>query len=383
MKLDLEYGTAAYWAAVTAGQISWEEAEAEQLRRGPQLDDQADAGGRSGALAQLVAGIKIRRPRRRKSPSLGPRLTPAARDLLLALMHLADQARFSAAKVELAARIGVHPDTVRRGLRQLEAEDLVITTHRPGPRPDLDRPSIFTITPAGWAYLNRRPPATMATTVDVADLAAGSSSSTAKLRHPTGLRKKNSVQEPASRPAIRSAPGRAASGPGAHTEMNPNTAGMAGPAEEHPDKKIFRQDGGAVFPVARSAATEDALPTGPESAGGAAQNPELEKIGFSAALALLPAGAALSGPCDWRRIIDRERSIRLSKFHPAAWLRAIAAHGQDMALLAVAVALLRPASASGRPISSRAAYLGGLLRRNNPDLDPIRSLKPLLEQAHN
>lgn len=368
MKLDLEYGSAAYWAAVTAGQISWEEAEAEQLRRGRQLDDQAGAGGRLGALAQLVAGIKIRRPRRRKSPSLGPRLTPAARDLLLALMHLADQARFSAAKVELAARIGVHPDTVRRGLRQLEAEDLVITTHRPGPRPDLDRPSIFTITPTGWAYLNRRPPATMATTIDLADLAGGRVSSTAKLRHPTGLKKKDSVQEPASRPAMRSAPGRAASGPGARTRNAPSTAGMASIAEEHLEKKIFRQDGGAVFPAARSVTAEDAPTAGPEPTAGAAPGPETEKIGLLAALALLPAGAALSGPCDWRRIIDRERSIRLSKFHPAAWSRAVDAHGRDVALLAAAIALLRPAEASGRVIRSRAAYLGGILRQPAPNI---------------
>lgn len=376
MKLDLEYGTAAYWAAVTAGQISWEEAEAEQMRRGPQLDDQVNAGGRSGALAQLVAGIKIRRPRRRKPPSLGPRLTPAARDLLLALVHLADQARFSAAKIELAARIGVHPDTVRRGLRQLEAEDLVITTHRSGPRPDLDRPSIFTITPTGWAYLNRRPPAAMATTINVADLAAGSGSSTAKLRHPTGLKKKDSVQEPASRLAMRSAPGRAASGPGAHIEINPSTPGMAGSTEEHLDKKIFRQDGGADFPAARSAATEDAPPTGPKAATDAAPGLDIEKIGLLAALALLPTGAALSGPCDWRRVIDRERSIRLSKFHPAAWSRAVDAHGSDVVLLAAAVALLRPAEASGRAIRSRAAYLGGILRRQSPEV--LASLQALL-----
>ncbi len=75
------------------------------------------------------------------------------------------------------------------------------------------------------------------------------------------------------------------------------------------------------------------------------------------------------------------RRTELSKFNGAAWSRAVETHGEACCLLAAALVMLRARSADGREIDarSRASYLGGILRVENPN--PAASLRFILGET--
>ena len=361
-----------------------------------------------------------RRPslRPRRPPSLGPRLTPAALDLLRVLAQLSRIGEVAPTKAELGMRIGRHMDTVRRALRCLEAENLIDTQHRHGPRPDCDRPSIYRVLPLGWAWLgwgaqaaDDRAADDRAQDAPATDLAAASHPSPGHpspghpvlpeapaealaaasarphlneaprseiMRHP-------SESESDSVEGKMSAPGRGASGtPGAPASLasaETRTSAGAGPDKSPRATPIHgaRQEprGGA----ARRSRARAGMPA--RRGGEAGDAASLDALARRAVDALSARGAFLgsrSRPLTsaWAAL-DFLRRTELSKFHGAAWFRAVDIHGERCCLLAAAVAMLRSRSADGRGISddrSRASYLGGILRVETPN--PAASLRFLL-----
>lgn len=366
-----------------------------------------------------AAASRPRRPslRPRRPASLGPRLTPAALDLLRVLAQLARTGEVAPTKAELGTRIGRHMDTVRRALRCLEAENLIDTQHRHGPRPDCDRPSIYRVLPLGWAWLGWRAQATddpatedRATAERVTDAresdaqASDSRLTDNRTGHPvpaaapaaargmaprcrprSEIMRHPSESESDSVEGKMSAPGRGATGaPGApaslaSTETRPSASGR--PDTSPPATPIHgaRQEprGGA----ARRSRARAGMPAG--RGGEAGEGASLDALARAAVVTLSARGAFLGsrgGPqtSPWAAL-DYLRRTELSKFHGAAWSRAVEVHGARCCLLAAAVAMLRSRSADGRGIAddrSRASYLGGILRVETPN--PAASLRFLL-----
>ena len=182
-----------------------------------------------------------------------------------------------------------------------------------------------------------------------------------------------------------SAPGRGATGaPGAPaslalTETRPSASGR--PDTSPPATPIHgaRQEprGGA----ARRSRARAGMPA--RRGGEVGEGATLDALARVAVDTLSARGAFLGsrgGPqtSPWAAL-DYLRRTELSKFHGAAWSRAVEVHGARCCLLAAAVAMLRSRSADGRGIAddrSRASYLGGILRVETPN--PAASLRFLL-----
>src|SRR5690606_39558448 len=98
----------------------------------------------------------------------------------------------------------------------------------------------------------------------------------------------------------------------------------------------------------------------------------------AAASRLHPSRAPIIEKLDPFDVLDAVRRQHFSHFDQLAWHRALAAHGRETALLAVALALLRPQDGRGREIRSKASYLGGMLRQSRGALNPVASLSSLL-----
>lgn len=296
--------------------------------------------------------------RRLDRASMGHWITASQDRLLRALIHCFDAGRSDPSIEELAARVGCHPRTVQLGLSRLKSLELILVTARPT-KDGRNRTNVFTILPEAFARLHRR---------------ESSDSWVKNFAHPSDIRKKDSVTA-----SIRSAPRRPADrGPGAPATLtsNPNTSGMAGTTDERQGRqKNLRQDGGRVFHRGSRTGSSAARPTGPQPAAADRPATNSEFLASRAAAALLPPGKTASAADPWTEI-ERERSVRLSRFHNGAWQRAIAVHGRERCLLAAAVAMLKPVSAVGDEIQSRAAYLGGMLR--SASLDPASSLRLIL-----
>lgn len=327
-----------------------------------QLGIDAPSAPRTPMLAEVDARATTSRrgPYRRRldRASMGHWITASQDRLLRALIHCFDAGRSDPSIEELAARVGCHPRTVQLGLSRLKSLELILVTARPT-KDGRNRTNVFTILPEAFARLHRR---------------ESSDSWVKNFAHPSDIRKKDSVTGP-----IRSAPRRPADrGPGAPATLtsSPNTPGMAGTTEERQGRqKSLRQDGGRVFHRGSRTGSSAARPTAPQPAADDRPAANSEFLASRAAAALLPPGKAVNAADPWTEI-ERERAIRLSRFHNGAWQRAIAVHGRESCLLAAAVAMLKPISAAGDEIKSRAAYLGGMLR--SASLDPASSLRLIL-----
>ncbi len=328
---------------------------------------------------------RARRARPGRPAGLGPRLTPAAWDLLRVLAQLANDGEVAPTKAELSTRIGRHMDTVRRALRHLEAEDFIDTQHRAGPRPDCDRPSIYRILPLGWAWLGRGDRMSPTATGAAVETAAGRAGAVKRAMPPRSENMRHPSESESDSVEVKmSAPGRDADGvPGA-----PASLSLAEPPTRAADSPELPETSSPIH-VARQA------PRGGASSGSKAptdrprqgrrmsgEGAAMQGLAARAVAALSARGAFLgrfAGPLvsPWSALAYLRRT-ELSKFNGAAWSRAVETHGETCCLLAAALVMLRARSADGREIDarSRASYLGGILRVENPN--PAASLRFIL-----
>ncbi len=295
--------------------------------------------------------------RRLDRASMGHWITASQDRLLRALVHCWDGGRSDPSVDELAARVGCHARTIQLGLARLRDLELILITPRPT-RDGRNRTNVYTILPEAFARLHR---------VETTD------SWVKNFAHPSDIMKKDSVT------AKRSTPRRPANrGPGVPATLKSasSTENSASRASTRKDQKQeIRQDGGRVFQPDSPARTPDAPRTGPRPNPAGHRPGKSDVLAARAAAALARPGSDRTGDDAWSAL-DRERSIRLSRFHYGAWSRAVQAHGRENCLLAAAVAMLRPAAAGGDEIQSRAAYLGGMLR--SLALDAAASLDTIL-----
>lgn len=356
-KLDFEYGRR---RTAFADQFA-DETDAQMIL----LVDLAQA-----ALDRLWAGTPAakalkaaRRPYKRRldRASLGPWLSGTTDRTLRAVLELHDAGRSSACRDELAARVGCHPETIRLALKRLDEVGYVRVTQRPTRTPGRNLPNLITMTAAGFRRLGR--PA------DAAAIEAASAAvRTKKIRPPS--ESKDSVttkRGAADRDANRVPAARAAQAPLPTTTARIDETGLI----ESPTPAGFARQKSSG-PTVEAETAQMMPPDRPAIAPGAPQDSSMVWVAQAAARKLTPP----ENPRDAREspfaVIDRARRQRLSQFHGAAWSRAVEFHGREKALLAAALAMLRPTDVNGAPIKSRAAYLGALLRR--PDMDPAASL---------
>lgn len=348
---------------------AWE-ARVEQARRQAKPNQPAGDHTYYDDLAQLrraeaKRGSYTKRPR----PASLPDLRGCDGDVLRVLSQLADQGKSAISKSEIGRRIGKHPETVRLSLRRLESAGMLRTAQRQGVaiRQDngrvirIDPPNHFTITDKGWMTLNRRPPAA----------ARSAAVSTKKFRHPseskniTTCTEERSAAKAAHTTAARSAP------TGAARPIEPK------PATTAPSRtaRLHSGNAGGTFGAKKP----------DQPSGSTAQRPRnrrepasAEALARAAAQKLIGSEIEFTAKDDPFEILDRVRRQHLSRFDGGAWSRAVAAHGRETALLAAAVAMLRREDGRGRPITSRASYLGAMLRQSPAALNPAPSLHLLV-----
>lgn len=314
--------------------------------------------------AEIKRGTYTKRPR----PASLPDLRGCDGDVLLVLSYLAHQGKSAVSKSEIGRRIGKHPETVRLSLRRLEAAGMLCTAQRQGVaiRKEngrvirIDPPNSFTITDKGWMTLSQQPPAA----------ARSAAVSTKFFRHPSESKNITTCTnersaETAHTTAARSAP-----------------IGAARPTMPKPETPEPSRE--AKLPSGKAGGSSGG--TNPHRLScGAAQKPINRREPASAEALARAAAQKLTGPeiefaaaGDPFEILDRVRRQHLSRFDGGAWSRAVMAHGRETALLAAAVAMLRREDGRGRPITSRASYLGAMLRQSPAALNPAPSLHLLV-----
>lgn len=296
--------------------------------------------------------------KRSRPQSRGVALTPTERDVIEVLAELSCIGRVAVSNAELSNRVGKHADTVRLATKGLAVKGLLLK-HERRTADGRNRPNVFNITPYGWTMLNRRPP-----------IQTFAKPTPEKIRHPSEDKKNTSTDERSAADAAhnktaRSAPnGAARSAESSHAPTAPSRTG-----------KLHSGNAGGTFGG-----------QSPDASGGSTASKPLnrrqpasgEALARAAAKKLLGSQIEFTAQRGAFEMLDLIRQQHLSRFDNGAWSRAEAIHGRERALLAVAVALLRQEDGQGRPIRSRASYLGQMLRRPPAAMNPAPSLHLLV-----
>ena len=293
---------------------------------------------------------------------LGHDLTKSQFDVLLVLAQLSDMGILTPAISEIANRIGRHRDTVRRALRRLEECELIHTMHRPSNDPLHDLPNLYTVLPAGWLRLNRRP--------------SGSDQMAyppEKIRHPSDSLLKTDVTGLGGAPdGARLAALSRPHGRGQPTELEPDIS--------NPESTPVCQQADKAASRAEQTRGESSKTAPPEPFSSPAEGSDVD-LAYRAAKILDPTGTKNLRPVAAFGWLENHRRQHLGKFSSVAWTRAVQRLGWQTCLLAYAVTALRSRTATGREIQSRAAYLGGILRRGH-EASPAKSLAALTQKRY-
>lgn len=294
--------------------------------------------------------------RRQERQGLGAWLTPTQERLLRVLAHCIDTGRPCPAVIELANRVGCSERAIRYGLTRLVELEMVSRLQRPSRNPRRSMTNRYSLLPQGWLRLGRRGSVGTVTRQKIAE------PSDSKIIPCTGNR-----SAPLGAPAVaRSAPNGAARPPEPQSEGLPPSRSSeirietAGSGFADGDKRQSSR-----YSINQSAKTE----VGAHS---------MIELARTVAARISGSEKRLKASPDPFALLDSLRRQQLSKFHGAAWLRAVAAHGREIALLAAAVAMIRREDSHGRPIQSAASYLGAMLRLPPGHLDPMASLRGLI-----
>lgn len=258
-------------------------------------------------------------------------------------------------------RTGYSRSQVQRSLRQLEEHKMLQRRIRPSSNPRRHLPSILTVTALGWTWLNRIPMPSPSP-----DFSAQ------KIGHPSEIKTNNTCTKD-ERSAAVAAHSSARATPSAAARPEPERLVAAASPEGFTTEGTLGRD--LEDPAKCEPALDTSRPVKVDSAAGRAIPVRLARL---AAAKLHPSRAPNIDDLDPFDVLDAVRRQHLSLFHADAWSRALEAHGRETALLAAALALLRPTDGRGRPIRSAASYLGGMLRQSPGALNPLPSLVPLL-----
>ncbi|MFN4278030.1 MAG: hypothetical protein ACK4FJ_17175 [Ferrovibrio sp.] len=292
-----------------------------------------------------IAEIHTPLPRRPRQERRGPghRLTGTQELLLQQLAFLNDLGITKVSIPELAQRVGCSRRGIQYSMARLIELRYVAREIRPSQNPRHHLPSNITVLPAGWVRINRIGPAPV-------------QSGAQKQAHPSEIKNNNSCTK-ADRSAAAASPNSARATPSAAARREPER-----PAKAETSMMTTGKEEGKTHAPAR-----------------VIQSSESVNIARKAAVALHPSRAPVIDMVDPFDVIDAVRMQRLSRFHHAAWQRAVEIHGREKALLAAAVALMRRKDQNNRPIQSAASYLGGMLRKPSSGLNPLASLTNLLK----
>ncbi|MBS4047904.1 MAG: hypothetical protein KG075_16290 [Alphaproteobacteria bacterium] len=290
------------------------------------------------------AEIRTPRPRRPRQERHGPghRLTGTQELLLQQLAFLNDLGITTVSIPELAQRVGCSRRGIQYSLARLIELRYVAREIRPSHNPRHHLPSKITVLPAGWVRINRIGPAPVL-------------SGTQKQAHPSEIKTNNYCTKD-ERSVAAATPISARATPTAAARRDPDMPAKA--------------DTGLI--TTGKVMGKTCAPALPDS------SPETTEVARKAAAALHPARATIIQALDPFDVLDAVRMQRLGLFHSGAWSRAIEVHGREKALLAAAVALMRPKDRNNRLIRSPASYLGGMLRQSPGQLNPLPSLIHLL-----
>ena len=296
-----------------------------------------------------IAEIHTPLPRRPRQERRGPghRLTGTQELLLQQLAFLNDLGITTVSIPELAQRVGCSRRGIQYSLARLIELRYVAREIRPSQNPRHHLPSKITVLPAGWVRINRIGPAPV-------------QSGTQKQAHPSEIKNNNSCTK-VDRSAAVAPPSNVRAEPSVATRREPDR-----PAEADTKAITTGRDTGKTHSPAQPV-----------------RSPEMNDAARKAAEALHQAGAPVIETLDPFDVLDAVRMQRLSRFHHQAWLRAVEMHGRDNALLAAAVALMRSKDRNHKPIRSAACYLGGMLRLQPGQLNPLPSLMHLTKIEKN
>lgn len=313
---------------------------------------------------EIKAALHQKKPRKKRPEreGLGRDLTCIQQHLLTRLAQLNDLGITEISVPELAAQIGCSDRSIQRGLQRLEEIRYIHRRLRPTSNPRRHRPSIITLLAPAWLRLNRIGRAPKAEDLRVTRLSPPS-----EIKNNTTCTKVERNAADAAHASARAAPSAAAR---VHRRPAPPASGV------RKNLTTGKQHGASGAEQGRLAAQNQSPPDRPRS---------LQADPWSAAkiaAAMLHPGRVARNPAeDPFDVLEAVRRQQLSLFHPLAWSRAVDAHGRETALLAAALALLRPRDGRGRPIRSAASYLGGMLRQAPGALNPLPSLAPVLAEA--
>jgi hypothetical protein len=292
-----------------------------------------------------LAEIHTPLPRRPRQERRGPghRLTGTQELLLQQLAFLNDLGITTVSIPELAQRVGCSRRGIQYSLARLIELRYVAREIRPSHNPRHHLPSKITVQPAGWVRINRIGPAPV-------------QSGAQNQAHPSEIKNNNSCTKVDRSDAI---------APPSNARATPLAA-----ARRDLDKP--------------AEAETEVITTGREvgethASASPVRSPETTDAARKAAAVLHPAREPIIEMLDPFDVLDAVRMQRLSRFHHQAWLRAVEMHGREKALLAAAVALMRCKDRNHKPIRSVASYLGGMLRQQPGQLNPLPSLMRLIK----